>query len=116
MEEKNKHSFTQIEDGLKREWLKKYIFEELEKNRLKHCDSITKEQYDLESNFVIDHFEKNYRIPTFLDAIEYGIEQGKKAVIDKIKSLIKEWELHTSAEAKYRMEAYKELLDNFMKL
>lgn len=59
------------------------MLEEFEKNRLNHCDSITKEQYDLESGFVTRHLEKNHRIPTFLDAIEYGIEKAREEMLDE---------------------------------
>jgi hypothetical protein len=60
-----------------------WMYEEFEKNRLEHCDSITKEQYDLESNFVSNHLEKHHRVPTILDAIEYGLEKGKEEMLEK---------------------------------
>lgn len=63
---------------------KKQALEEFEKNRLEHCDNITKEQYDLESDFVTSHIEKHHRTPTFIDAIEYGLEQGKKEMLEKV--------------------------------
>ena len=81
--------------------------EQWEENRLKHCDELTAEQAQIESDFVTEHLKKNNRTPTFIDAIEYGRNQ----VVLKLKSLCKEWHLHTSAEAKYRMEAYQELLN-----
>ena len=40
-----------------------------------------------------------------------GAEWADKTILNKIKSLIKEWELCTSAEAKYKVEAYKELME-----
>ena len=61
------------------EWQK----EQFEKNRLEHCDNITEEQYNLESNFVDSHIEKNNRIPTFLDAIEHGMQLGKEKTVEK---------------------------------
>lgn len=36
---------------------------------------------------------------------------NKRQVRDKIENLIKEWELCTSSEAKYKVEAYKELIE-----
>lgn len=47
--------------------------EQFEKNRLKHCDSITNEQAELEQGFIDQHLDKYQRMPTFLDAIEYGM-------------------------------------------
>lgn len=35
----------------------------------------------------------------------------KQELIEKIEQLYKEWENHDSCEAKYRCEAYKELID-----
>ena len=56
------------------QWQKKH----LEENRIKHCDNITEEQYNLESDFVDDFIDKHDRMPTFLDAIEYGINYKKE--------------------------------------
>ena len=58
-------------------WQKK----QMEAYRIKHCKSITNEQAELEDNFVSSHVEKNNRIPTFIDAIEYGIEYGKQEMM-----------------------------------
>lgn len=55
--------------------------EQFEKNRLKHCDSITNEQAELEQGFVDQHIEKFNRMPTFLDAIEYGMQLQKEQII-----------------------------------
>lgn len=55
--------------------------EQFEKNRLKHCDSITNEQAELEQGFVAQHLDKHNRIPTFLDAIEYGMNLQKVQMI-----------------------------------
>lgn len=40
-----------------------------------------------------------------------GAEWQKQQFVLKLESLCKEWHLHTSAEAKYRIEAYQELLE-----
>lgn len=53
--------------------------EQFEKERLKHCDELTAEQAQIESDFVVQHLEKYNRTPTFIDAIEYG----RKQMIDK---------------------------------
>ncbi len=55
--------------------------ERFEKNRLEHCDNITDVQYDLESEFVSCHIEKNNRPPTYLDAIEYGMKLKKEQIM-----------------------------------
>lgn len=47
--------------------------EQFEKERLKHCDALTEEQAQIESDFVTQHLKKNNRTPTFIDAIKYGI-------------------------------------------
>ncbi len=54
-------------------------YEQFEKERLKHCDELTAEQAQMESDFVVQHLEKYNRTPTFIDAIEYG----RKLMIDK---------------------------------
>ena len=56
----------------------KWKEEQFEKNRIKHCNSISKEQAELEQKFLDEHLDKYNRMPTFLDAIEYGMEIGKK--------------------------------------
>ena len=50
----------------------------MEANRLAHCNSITNEQAEMEQKFLDEHLDKHDRMPTFLDAIEYGMEIGKK--------------------------------------
>lgn len=50
--------------------------EQMEKERLKHCDTLTKEEHEMESDFVIKHLEKYNRTPTFCDAIEYGYRKA----------------------------------------
>ena len=59
------------------EWKK----EQFEKNRLKHCDSITNEQAELEQGFIDQHLDKYQRMPTFLDAIEYGMQLHKQEMM-----------------------------------
>lgn len=50
--------------------------EQMEKNRIAHCDNITEEQYNLETGFLDGFLDKNKRMPTFLDAIEYGMKKA----------------------------------------
>ena len=52
--------------------------QQFEKNRLKHCNSITNEQAELEQGFIDQHLNKYNRMPTFLDAIEYGMRLQKE--------------------------------------
>lgn len=52
--------------------------EQFEKNRLAHCDKLTKEEYDLETDFATEIIEKQHRQPTFTDAINYGMRVTKE--------------------------------------
>lgn len=55
--------------------------QQMEAYRIEHCKSLTNEQAELEDNFVSSHVEKNNRIPTFIDAIEYGMEYCKQQMM-----------------------------------
>lgn len=55
--------------------------EQFEKERLKHCDELTNEQAQIESDFVTQHLKENNRTPTFIDAIKYGMKLQKKQMI-----------------------------------
>ena len=59
----------------------KWHKEQFEKNRLAHCDELTAEQAQIESDFVIEHLKENNRTPTFIDAIEYGMKVQKEQII-----------------------------------
>lgn len=61
----------------------KYKEGQFEKNRLEHCNSITNEQAELEQKFLDEHLDKNNRMPTFLDAIEYGMRLQKEQMMTK---------------------------------
>ena len=61
----------------------KWQKEQFEKNRLKHCNSITNEQAELEQGFIDQHLDKHQRMPTFLDAIEYGMRLQKEKMMTK---------------------------------
>ena len=63
-------------------------YEQFEKNRLSACDNMTKEEAEREQEFTTDFIEKNNRIPTYSDAIEYG----RKQMIDKAVEWLKEQE------------------------
>ena len=54
--------------------------EQFEKERLKHCDELTPEQAQIESEFVTQHLKKNNRTPTFIDAIEYGMDSMEQQI------------------------------------
>ena len=86
-------------------------YEQFEKNRLAACDNMTKEEFEREQEFTTNFIEKNNRVPTYSDAIEYGRKAMIEKAISRLESLCKEWHLHESTEAKYRLEAYKELLE-----
>lgn len=68
-----------------------YMFEEgakweadqFEKERLKQCDTLTKEQAKIESDFVVNFIKKNNCTPTFIDAIEYGMKMQKEKMMAK---------------------------------
>lgn len=55
----------------------------MEANRLAHCNSISKEQAELEQKFLDEHLDKYDRMPTFLDAIEYGMRLQKEQMMAK---------------------------------
>lgn len=64
--------------------------EELERNRLAHCDNLTEKEYKMETTFVDEIIEKERRTPTFLDAIEYGMRlQKSKMLKDAEKGVIR---------------------------
>ena len=59
--------------------------QQFEKNRLKHCDALTEEQAQMESDFVVQHLKKNNRTPTFIDAIGYGMMLQKEQMMKEVK-------------------------------
>ena len=61
----------------------KWKEEQFEKNRLEHCNSISKDQYELEQGFIDQHLDKYNRMPTYLDAIEYGMRLQKEQMMAK---------------------------------
>ena len=89
------HCSNEIENGVYHEWLtpkqarraveiaKEEMLKEFEKNRLKHCNSITNEQAEMEQGFIDQHIDKYQRMPTFLDAIEYGMRLQKEQMMAK---------------------------------
>ena len=52
----------------------KWKAEQFEKERLKLCNTLTKEQAKIEQDFVVNFIKKNNCTPTFIDAIEYGMK------------------------------------------
>lgn len=55
--------------------------EQFEKNRLAHCDALSKEDYDRETDFAMEIIENEHRQPTFLDAINYGMRLQKEQML-----------------------------------
>lgn len=68
----------------------KWKEEQFEKNRLEHCNSITNEQAKLEQGFIDQHLDKHQRMPTFLDAIEYGMSLYQEKMMAKAFDFTKE--------------------------
>ena len=56
--------------------------EQFEKNRLAHCDAVSQEDCDRETDFAMEIIEKEHRQPTFLDAINYGMRLQKDALME----------------------------------
>jgi len=89
----------------------KWQKEQFEKNRLTACDNMTKEEFEREQEFTTDFIEKNNRIPTYSDAIEYG----RKQMIDKACKFIAEnmtcdgYTLQTKAKFIRDFKKYMEL-------
>lgn len=70
----------------------KWYEEQFEKNRLAHCDALSKEDYDRETDFAMEIIEKEHRQPTFSDAINYGMRLQKDALLELIKEESKFWD------------------------
>jgi len=63
---------------------------QLKKNRLEHFDALTKEEAQREYDFVMGIIKNEHRIPTFDDAIKYGMmlqkeSEGKVGEISEVK-------------------------------
>ena len=82
-------------------------YEQFEKNRLAACDNMTEEEADREQVFTIDFIEKNNRIPTYSDAIEYG----RKQLIDKAC----EWIDYNNRNGGCNFDGWEEDFKNYMK-
>ena len=84
--------------------------------RLKHCDELTAEQAQMESDFVVKHLKNFNRTPTFFDAIEYG----RRLMIDKAVEWLKD-NIHYDENGEGNMEWYvpfaddDEMVENFKK-
>lgn len=72
----NDHIPSWVQDAMINEFIHgaKWEAEQFEKERLKQCDTLTKEQAKIESDFVVNFLKKNNSTPTFIDAIEYGMK------------------------------------------
>ncbi len=56
----------------------KWKTEQFEKEKLKQCNTLTKEQARIEQDFVMNFIRKHNYAPTFLDAIEHGMKMQKE--------------------------------------
>lgn len=79
----------------------KWQYEQFEKNRLTACDNMTKEEAEREQEFTTDFIEKNNRVPTYSDAIEYG----RKIAFDKAVEWMKLYILNHEYVDIFEMEA-----------
>lgn len=61
--------------------------EQFEKNRLAACDRQTKEEAEIERDFVTGIIENEHRQPTFDDAIKYGMRLQKEQMMKNAISL-----------------------------
>ena len=55
-----------------------------EKNSFEAYDKMSKEQDDLEQDFVVSHIEKHNCTPTFIDAIEFGMKKQKEQMMKDV--------------------------------
>lgn len=62
--------------------------EQFEKNRLAHCDTVSKEDYDRETDFAMEIIEKEHRQPTFSDAINYGMRLQKEQMGEQARQAL----------------------------
>ena len=70
------------------EWMQ----DQFEKNRLSHCDKLTKEEYDRETDFATEIIEKEHRQPTFTDAINYGMRVMKDQMMkEAAEGVVEDW-------------------------
>jgi hypothetical protein len=70
----NDHIPSWVQDAMINEFIHgaKWKAEQFEKERLKQCDTLTKEQAKIEQDFVVNFIKEHNSTPTFIDAIEYG--------------------------------------------
>lgn len=62
--------------------------EQVKKNLIAYCDNLTKEQVQVNYDFVADRLKKSSRTPSYIDAIEYG----KNIVLAELEKIVKEKE------------------------
>lgn len=63
------------------EWQKK----QFENNRLTHCDVQTEKESEIEYDFVMGIIKNEHRLPTFDDAIKYGMRLKEKEIQSTIE-------------------------------
>lgn len=62
--------------------------EQVKKNLIAYCDNLTKEQVQVNYDFVADRLKKSSRTPSYIDAIEYG----KNIVLAELEKIVKDKE------------------------
>ena len=72
----NDHIPSWVQDAMINEFIHgaKWNANQFEKERLKLCNTLTKEQAKIEQDFVVNFIKENNCTPTFIDAIEYGMK------------------------------------------
>lgn len=87
----NDHIPSWVQDAMINEFIhgSQWKEEQFEKNRIKHCNSISNEQAELEQKFLDEHLDKYDRMPTFLDAIEYGMRLQKEQMMEQAVGWLK---------------------------
>lgn len=90
-------------------------YEQFENNRLAACDNMTKEEFDREQKFTTNFIEKNNRIPTYSDAIEYGRKQMIDKAIKWLEDNIDRYLYNTGGYEEYIPKCGGKMFEDFKK-
>ena len=66
----------------------KWYEEQFEKNHLAHCDAVSEEDCNRETDFAMEIIEKEHRHPTFTDAINYGMRLQEKQMGEQARQAL----------------------------
>lgn len=84
------------------------------KERLSHCENLTKEQYERESQFVSSFIKKYNRAPTIIDAIEVTESEIKeiikRALLDELETVNTYNHMGLHCDAAYMIKRIKDRL------